>query len=177
MKVSKPQSTKTTCPAGTGTFSPATEEGNAMPAKPKNSKLLQLCTENVRTTLAPGSQNLLAETLRAHSINIACLQQTLIPDEGHTSLSARNPEPKFCLCSDHRSVMGTIYAKLNKKESSKRFHVEMLNWKFQRSSCQSKLRNKLEEIPDSNDLNNIWGSMKQAILKAAANTIGYTHHA
>ena len=41
---------------------------------------------------APGSQSFLAETLRAYSIDIACLQETRIPDEGHTLLSARNPE-------------------------------------------------------------------------------------
>ena len=88
---SKTQSTKITCPAGTGTLSSAAEEGNAKPAKPKKLELLRPCTWNVRTLLAPGPQSVLAETLRAQSTDIACLQETRIPDGGHTILSARNP--------------------------------------------------------------------------------------
>ena len=45
----------------------------------------------------PGYQNLLAETLRAHSIDIACLLEIRIPEEGHTILSARNPKAQDTL--------------------------------------------------------------------------------
>ena len=62
------------------------------------------------------------------------------------------------------------------KDSSKSFDVEMLSWESQRSSYQSELRNQLEHIPNSDDLNIIWGSLKRATIKAAANTLGYTRH-
>ena len=56
----------------------------------KKSQTLRLW--NVRTLLVPRSRNLLVEILRARLINIACLHETRIPDEGHTILSAHNPE-------------------------------------------------------------------------------------
>ena len=86
---------------------------------------------------------------------------------------------QFLSRSDHKPVIGTIFAMLkrfNKKDTSERFNVELLNCESQRSSYQSELHNQLEQIPDSNDLNIIWGSLKPAIVKAAANTTGYARH-
>ena len=76
-----------------------------------------------------------------------------------------------------KSAVNNIQVRLNKKDSSKRFHVQMLNYRSQRSSYHSELRNQLEQFPDSNDRNIFWGSWKQTIIKAAANTIGYIRHA
>ena len=38
-----------------------------------------------------------SKSLRAHSLDIACLKETRIPYEGHTILSARNPEAQNTL--------------------------------------------------------------------------------
>ena len=57
-----------------------------------NQKFTNPSALNVRTLLVPRSQNLLVEILRARLIKIACLLETRIPDEGHSILSAHNPE-------------------------------------------------------------------------------------
>ena len=90
-------SIKATCPAGTGTLSSAAEGGNAKLAKQKKIKAASALHMERQNPPGPGYQNLLAETLRAHSIDIACLQETRIPDQGHTILSARNPEAQDIL--------------------------------------------------------------------------------
>ena len=90
MKVPRTLSLNAMFPAGTRTISPAVGKGNADPGKPK--KFTNPSALNVRTLLVPRSEKLVFEILRARLINIACLLETRIPDEGHTILSAHNPE-------------------------------------------------------------------------------------